>query len=81
MVEQAEDILRGHGFRQFRVRHYESIARIELPAMDFDRFMTPDVREDVVNRLKELGYLYVTLDLQGYRMGSMNEPLTEGESK
>ncbi|NOZ21971.1 MAG: ATP-dependent sacrificial sulfur transferase LarE [Planctomycetes bacterium] len=79
MVERAEEALRVHGFRQFRVRHHESIARIELPPGDFDRFMAPAVRGDVVARLKEIGYLYVTLDLQGYRMGSMNEPLTEDD--
>ncbi|MEW6357164.1 MAG: ATP-dependent sacrificial sulfur transferase LarE [Planctomycetota bacterium] len=80
-VEQAEDALRRHGFRQFRVRHHGSIARIELPCRDFDRFMDPAVREDIVARLKEIGYTYVTLDLQGYRTGSMNEPLTEGKTK
>ena len=74
-VEGAEDLLRGLGFRQVRVRHHEDIARIEVPEEEMGRLFDPDVRRQIVERLSELGYPYVTLDLKGYRMGSMNEVL------
>jgi uncharacterized protein len=75
MIEKAEDVLRGLGLRQFRVRHHEGIARLEVDPLDFEELVRSPVRELVVERLKELGYLYVALDLQGYRTGSLNEVL------
>jgi uncharacterized protein len=78
-IAQAEEHLRSLGFSQLRVRHHESIARIEVPAEDIPRFMRPEIRESVVRGLKELGYTYVTLDLLGYRTGSLNETLSEDE--
>jgi len=74
-VEAAEGFLRSLGFRQLRVRHHGRTARIEVTPQDIPRLTEPDVRERVVARLKELGFTYVTLDLQGYRTGSMNEAL------
>jgi uncharacterized protein len=75
-VEQAEALLRNElGFREVRVRDHDPVARIEVPSDDFPRLVAPQVRELVVNRLRTLGYTYVTLDLKGFRSGSMNEAL------
>jgi uncharacterized protein len=79
MVGEAETYLRGLGFRQIRVRHHGEIARIEVPKEDIDRFLDPSVRENVVSKLRQLGYLYVSLDLRGYRSGSLNEVLSPSE--
>lgn len=73
MVDQAEVFLRSLGLLHLRVRHHKDTARIELPTKDFAQAIA--AREQIVHRLKELGYKYVTLDLQGYRTGSMNEVL------
>jgi len=73
-VELAERILKQHNFRQVRVRHHQNIARLEIPKEDFARLIG-SVLDDVVNKLKELGFIYITLDLQGLRSGSMNEVL------
>jgi pyridinium-3,5-biscarboxylic acid mononucleotide sulfurtransferase len=75
MVDEAEDFLFSLGFKQVRVRHYQSLARIEVYPEEMTRLMNGSLREKVVNRLKEIGYRYVTLDLQGFRSGSMNEVL------
>lgn len=72
-IETAEAVLRDLGFRHLRVRHHEDLARIEVSPDDFDRLLA--VREEAVRRLKEAGYTYVTLDLLGYRTGSLNEVL------
>jgi len=74
-VEKAEEFLFGLGFRQVRVRHYQSLARIEVFQEEMGRLIEMPFREKVVSRLKEIGYKYVTLDLQGFRSGSMNEVL------
>lgn len=74
-VEKAEESLRAIGFSQLRVRHHGSIARIEVDVKDLPRFLEPETRKRIIEELKELGYGYVTLDLAGYRTGSMNEPL------
>ena len=74
-VARAESYLRALGFRQLRVRHHETIARLELGPEDFGRLADDDVRRGVVERLRSLGYLYVTLDLAGYEMGSLNKAL------
>ncbi len=70
-IGQAESLLRRLGFREFRVRHHDQIARIEVKLDDIARLM--EHREQVVATLKELGFGYVTLDLQGFRSGSLNE--------
>ena len=76
MIQQAEDLLRSMGFREFRVRSHESLARIELgPREDANNLMETSRGQDLVAKLKALGYKYVTLDLEGYRTGSMNEVL------
>ncbi len=72
-IDAAEMFLHDLGFRQVRVRHHDKIARIEVDAADIERLLAPDVRTAVHNRLRKLGYLYVTVDLAGYRTGSMNE--------
>jgi uncharacterized protein len=76
-VGAAEDFLRGRGFGQLRVRHHGPLARIEITPVEFPALMKPAVRDRIVARLKKLGYLYVTLDLAGYRTGSMNEGLSK----
>ena len=75
MVDEAEDFLFGLGFKQVRVRHYGNLARIEILKEEMARLMDGSLREKVVSHLKEIGYRYITLDLQGFRSGSMNEVL------
>ena len=75
LVDQAEDFLFKLGFNQVRVRHYGNLARIEILKEEMARLMNGSLREKVVSHLKEIGYHYVTLDLQGFRSGSMNEVL------
>src|ERR1051326_3537948 len=72
-VGRAERLLRDLGFRQVRVRHHDTIARIEVSRADFPRLIDEEVNQQVVSGFKAIGYAYVTLDLQGYRSGSMNE--------
>lgn len=73
MVDKAEQFLIDLGFRQIRVRHHGSVARIEVDETDFDRFTDQQIRNSIYIKLKELGFIHVALDLQGYRTGSMNE--------
>jgi len=75
MVEQAEDVLHSLGFRHCRVRHHGDVARIELGAEDMARALGGEVRAAIVRDLKRIGYRYISLDLQGYRTGSLNEVL------
>lgn len=72
-VGAAERVLHRLGFPECRVRFHEPIARIEVPAGELGRLLNPPVREAVITELKALGFLYVTVDLQGYRTGSLNE--------
>ncbi|HKZ04923.1 MAG TPA: ATP-dependent sacrificial sulfur transferase LarE [Methylomirabilota bacterium] len=74
-VDAAESFLRDLGFRQFRVRHHERLARIELPPEEMGRLWEEGRHAAVVRRFRELGYAFVTLDLQGFRSGSANEAL------
>jgi len=76
-VASAEECLAGFGIRQLRVRDHGNIARIEVSRMDMPMFIDEKTATQIMEKFKALGYTYVTLDLQGYRMGSMNEPLTE----
>jgi uncharacterized protein len=77
-VDQAETYLRDRGFRFSRVRfHDDRTARIEIGPEEIPRLLDPSFREALVAHLKELGFTYITLDLQGYRTGSMNEVLPE----
>ena len=72
-IEAAETYLRGLGLRECRVRLHESeLARLEVPASEVARLADPEVRNALVARLRELGFGYITLDLEGFRSGSMN---------
>ena len=73
-VDKAETFIRGLGFSQVRVRHYDSLARIEVPKKEINRLIKFD-NTKIVNKLKKLGYNYITVDLEGYRSGSMNETM------
>jgi len=75
MVGRGEGILRELGFKQFRVRYHGETARIEADPAVFQRFLDPTLRERIISGFKKIGFVYVTLDLQGYRTGSMNEVL------
>lgn len=79
LVEKAEDLLGEMGFSQYRVRIHGQIARIELLPEEMDQMMQTQMREMVTSRLQEYGFSYVTLDLAGYRSGSMNEVLSREE--
>ncbi len=74
-VDAAEAFLRSLGFRQFRVRHHDTLARLEIPLEEIPRLWEDGRHEKIAARLRELGYLYVAVDLQGFRSGSMNEML------
>jgi len=71
--------MRGLGLVEFRVRHHDTIARIEVKQGDFDKVL--ENRSRIVEKLQGLGFKYVTIDLQGFRSGSMNEILTEDEKR
>lgn len=75
LIESGEAILRELGFRQFRVRLHEKLARIEIAAEELPLAMTPEMGAAISRRLKAAGFLYVALDLEGYRQGSLNEAL------
>ncbi len=75
-IERAEDVLRAMGFVGFRVRHHDQVARIELPLDQIDRLMDDEVRQAVAEGIRGAGYLYVALDLEGFRSGSGNLALT-----
>lgn len=79
MVDKAEQLLLDLGFHQLRVRLHDSIARIELMPSEFGKFMEEQIRLQVYREFKKIGFSYVTLDVLGYRTGSMNETLTEKE--
>lgn len=71
-VESAEDVLRGFGFREFRVRLHGEIARLEIAKAEMPRLIDTDLSGEIASRLNKLGFKYITLDLQGFRSGSMN---------
>lgn len=75
LVDKAESALSGMGFNQLRVRVHNDIARIEVPAEQIETLLRDENRTSIVDALKELGFAYVTLDLAGYRTGSMDEKL------
>jgi uncharacterized protein len=74
-IDASETAIRELGFEQVRVRHHGNVARIEIPAGDLARFVQTAAGNGLAAKLKSLGYAYVTLDLEGYRTGSMNEVL------
>ncbi len=77
-VRDAERVVKDLGFRVVRVRVHEPMARVEVPLADVPALLAPGLRERIVQGLKALGFTYVTLDLEGFRSGSMNEPLRAG---
>jgi uncharacterized protein len=80
-VEEAEDFLRKLGFVEFRVRHHDTIARIEVQPEDMEKVTTEPERYKIIEKLKSLGFKYITVDLQGFRSGSLNELLTKDEKQ
>jgi uncharacterized protein len=74
-VDRGEEILREFGFREFRVRHHDTLVRLEIAPSEMDRVLNREVVDQLAKRFRELGFKYVTLDLQGYRTGSLNEAL------
>ncbi|MCX8053978.1 MAG: ATP-dependent sacrificial sulfur transferase LarE [Armatimonadetes bacterium] len=80
-IEQAEAVLAELGFEQFRVRDHGEIARIEVSKNEVSRVFDEEVRRRIVSELKNLGYSYITLDLTGYRTGSMNETLKREDNR
>jgi uncharacterized protein len=77
-IDAAESFMRDHGFRFFRVRHHDDkTARLEIGPQEFHRVFDDKLREELVAHFKQLGFVYVMLDLQGYRSGSMNEVLSQ----
>jgi uncharacterized protein len=75
MVDEAENFLFRLGFKQVRVRHHGNLARVEIYPEEIERLMDRSLKEKVVSHLKKIGYHYITVDLQGFRSGSMNEVL------
>ncbi|HEX3702547.1 MAG TPA: ATP-dependent sacrificial sulfur transferase LarE [Vicinamibacterales bacterium] len=75
MIERAEQALRTLGFRVCRVRHHDDLARVEIARAEMSRASEPDTAAAIVRELRAVGYRYVSLDLQGYRTGSLNEGL------
>jgi len=76
-VDRCESWLREQGFSNYRVRYHHELARIELPETELTRLLEPGLRQQLVTSFKAAGFTYVSLDLQGYRTGSMNETLLE----
>ncbi len=79
MVEKCETYLLEHGYKGFRVRYHGDIARIELDPKDIKIFVNSPKIQDLINYFKEVGFTYITLDLEGYKLGSMNHVLNEKE--
>jgi uncharacterized protein len=77
VVEKGEEALRAQGFRQFRVRYHENLVRLEIAPEELPRALTPEMARKFVEIFKPLGFAYVTLDLEGYRTGSLNAPLVK----
>ncbi len=80
-IDQAEGFLRSLGFVEFRVRHHDTIARIEVRPDDVAKLAAEPVRSKVVEKLKSLGFQFITMDLQGFRSGSLNESLSDEQKK
>jgi uncharacterized protein len=79
VVEAGEDAIRALGFRQFRVRHHGDIVRIEIAREEMDKALSPAVAAQFAAIFKALGFKFVTLDLEGFRSGSMNALLPAAE--
>ena len=77
MVEKGEEALRALGFRQFRVRHHDKLVRLEISPDELPRALTPEMAARFVAIFKPLGFNFVTIDLEGYRTGSLNTHLVK----
>ncbi|MEK6651773.1 MAG: TIGR00268 family protein, partial [Nitrospirota bacterium] len=80
-VAEAEKFLKSIGFVEFRVRHHGDVARIELKGNDFKKLLSSGVRKTVTEKLKSLGYKFISLDLEGFRSGRMNEGLKKSSRR
>ena len=80
-VERCEQVLQDLGFRVYRVRYHDRVARIEVAPEEFQNLLSEEVRDEVTRRFRENGFAYVALDLEGYRSGSLNETVSEGREK
>ena len=80
-IDEAEEFLRQLGLVEFRVRHHDTIARIEVNPQDIDKVTKEPNRSKIIEKLKSLGFKFITVDLQGFRSGSLNEPLSEHEKQ
>jgi len=80
-VDEVEEFLRSLGLVEFRVRHHDIIARIEVDPKDIEKVTAEPTRSKIAEKLKSLGFRFVTVDLQGYRSGSLNELLSEDEKR
>ena len=76
-VDRGEEVLRDLGFHEFRVRHHDNLVRIEIAPAEMKRALDLNVVKDLARRFRDLGFKYVTLDLHGFRSGSMNEVLNQ----
>jgi pyridinium-3,5-biscarboxylic acid mononucleotide sulfurtransferase len=76
-IDRGEEILREFGFREFRVRHHDQLVRLEIAPSEMDRVLRQEVFQELAARFRALGFKYVTLDLEGFRSGSMNEVLVQ----
>lgn len=81
MIDTAEQFLIEHGFFEERVRMHGNLARIEVPPADIPKLAAEEIREKIYDKFREIGFLFVTLDLKGYRLGSMNATLNNGKEK
>lgn len=81
MIDIAEQFLIEHGFFEERVRMHGNLARIEVPPADIPKLAAEEIREKIYDKFREIGFLFVTLDLKGYRLGSMNATLNNGKEK
>ena len=74
-VGRCESVLRDLGFRVYRVRYHETVARIEVASEEFSKLLAPKTRDEITRRFREAGFTYVALDLQGHQSGSLNEAM------
>jgi uncharacterized protein len=74
-ISSAEQFLHKIGIQQLRVRHHGNTARIEISSQDMKRLIRPNLRQQIVDRFKELGYLYISIDLEPYQTGNLNREL------
>jgi len=80
-IDEAEEFLRSLGYGNCRVRHHGNMARIEVSPKRIERLMKPDQRRQITEHLRGLGFKYITVDMEGYRMGSLNEAIRGGNAE